>query len=205
MHPNHEWLGSTLNMSFAPPAVNTFAVSRITISDVLDWFEFAVLPEMQRYTSSSVTSQEDLAAVVRYTQSGQPNASILFAVRDPESARLLGVFGFHTISVLNRTAEITYEVRPEASGQGLASAMCLAATQWALQSMRWVRVQATVLEENVASLRVLQKCGYLPEGRLRNFRLVRGQPRDYLLYSCVPEQGLEQGPGSGLQGPGSGL
>jgi ribosomal-protein-alanine N-acetyltransferase len=142
-------------MSFAPPAVNTLAVSRITMSDVVDWFEFAVLPEMQRHTSSSVTSHEDLAAVVRFTQSGQPNASILFAVR---------------------------------SGQGIASAMCFAATQWALQSMLWVRVQATVLEENGASLRVLQKCGYLPEGRLRNFRLVRGQPRDYLLYSCVPER-----------------
>jgi [ribosomal protein S5]-alanine N-acetyltransferase len=176
-------------MSSAPPAVKTFAVSRIAMSDVRDWFEFAVLPEMQRYTSTSVTSHADLAAVVRYTQSGQPNASVLFALRDAENARLLGVFGFHTISALNRTAEITYEVRPEASGQGLASDMCLAATQWAIDSMRWVRVQATVLEDNVASLRVLQKCGYLSEGRLRNFRVVRGQPRDYLLFSHVPERG----------------
>ncbi len=176
-------------MSAAPPVVEAFAVSRIAMSDVLDWFEFAGLPEMQRYTSSSVTTHEDLAAVVRYTQSGQPNASVLFALRDPENAKLLGVFGFHTISPLNRTAEITYEVRPEASGHGLASAMCLAATQWAFDSMGWVRVQATVLEENLASMRVLQKCGYLSEGRLRNFRLVRGQPRDYLLFSHVPDRG----------------
>jgi RimJ/RimL family protein N-acetyltransferase len=175
-------------MSLAPPAVEALVVSPIAMSDVPDWFEFAVLPEMQRYTSSSVNSHEDLAAVVRYTQSGQPNASILFAVRDPERKRLLAVFGFHSISALNRTAEITYEVRPEASGRGLASAVCRAATQWAFDSMHWVRVQATTLEDNVASQRVLQKCSYLSEGRLRNFRLVRGQPRDYLLFSQVPER-----------------
>ncbi len=158
------------------------------MSDVPDWFEFAVLPEMQRYTSSSVTSHEDLAAVVRRTQAAEPNAPILFAVRDPESGRLLAVFGFHTVSALNRTAEITYEVRPEASGRGLASAICSAATQWAFGSMGWVRVQATTLEGNVASQRVLQKCGFLAEGRLRNFRLVRGEPRDYLVFSRVPER-----------------
>ena len=175
-------------MSLAPPTVHAFVVSHIAMSDVPDWFEFAVLPEMQRYTSTSVSSHEDLAAVVRYTQAEQPNAPILFAVRDPESGRLLAVFGFHTISVLNRTAEITYEIRPEASGRGLAYAMCSAATKWALDSMGWVRVQATTLEDKVASQRVLQKCRFLPEGRLRNFRLVRGQPRDYLVFSRVPER-----------------
>jgi len=175
-------------MSLAPPAVESFAVSYIEMSDVADWFEFAVLPEMQRYTSTSVASHEDLEAVVRHTQSQQPNASIMFTVRDPAIETLLAVFGFHSISVLNRTAEITYEVRPEASGRGLATAICRAATEWALGSKGWVRVQATTLEGNLASQRVLQKSGYLLEGQLRNFRLVRGQPHDYLLFSRVPER-----------------
>jgi [ribosomal protein S5]-alanine N-acetyltransferase len=176
-------------VSVAPPALPGFIVSHIALSDVPDWFEFAVLPEMQRYTSSSVASHEDLAAVVRRTQAGEPNAPILFSVRHPENGRLLAVFGFHTVSSLNRTAEITYEVRPETSGKGLASAICSAATQWAFDSMGWVRVQATTLEGHVASQRVLHKCGFLSEGRLRNFRLVRGQPSDYLVFSRVPERG----------------
>jgi RimJ/RimL family protein N-acetyltransferase len=66
--------------------------------------------------------------------------------------------------------------------------MCRAATEWAFRAKGWVRVQATTLEANVASQRVLQKCGFLLEGRLRNFRLVRGEPHDYLVFSRVPER-----------------
>ena len=51
----------------------------------------------------------------------------------------------------------------------------------------WVRIQATVLEANLASRRVLDKCGFAFEGTLRNLRIVRGRPSDFLLYATVPD------------------
>ena len=46
-----------------------------------------------------------------------------------------------------------------------------------------VRVQGTVLETNVGSARVLQKCRYRHEGLLRSFRMVRGIPGNFQLYA----------------------
>ena len=43
-----------------------------------------------------------------------------------------------------------------------------------------------VLEPNLASQRVLLKAGFAYEGLLRNLRIVRGTPRNYLLYAVTP-------------------
>jgi RimJ/RimL family protein N-acetyltransferase len=77
-------------------------------------------------------------------------------------------------------------VRPECWGRGIAGAACRAALQWGFGDRGWQRIQATTLESNVASQAVLRRCGFALEGRLRNFRIVRGEPRDYLMFSVVP-------------------
>jgi RimJ/RimL family protein N-acetyltransferase len=49
-----------------------------------------------------------------------------------------------------------------------------------------VRIQGTSQEQNLGSLAVLRKSGFRFEGRLRNFRIVRGMPCDYLLFATIP-------------------
>jgi ribosomal-protein-alanine N-acetyltransferase len=94
--------------------------------------------------------------------------------------------GFHTISSLHGTAEITYDVSPSHWGRGIATAACRAATLWAFNVKGWHRVQATTLLQHARSQRVLERCGYQKEGLVRNLRLVRGRPMDYWLYSAIP-------------------
>ncbi len=168
------------------PQVPGYLVSRMALADADDWAAFALLPEMLRLTSGTAASAADLRAMIEGTLSDDPNAPLLFALRDPTGGKLLASFGFHTVSALNKTAELTYSVRPEYWGRGLATATAQAAVSWAFQAQGWVRVQATTLEAHTASQRVLAKCGFELEGRLRNFRLVRGEPSDFLLYSRLP-------------------
>ncbi|MBT9457432.1 MAG: GNAT family N-acetyltransferase [Burkholderiaceae bacterium] len=168
------------------PEVPGYLVSRLTLADADDWAAFALLPEMLRLTSSTAASVADLQAMIERTLGDDPNAPLLFALREPGSGQLLATFGFHTVSALNKTAEVTYSVRPQQWGKGLATALCQAAVNWAFEAQGWVRVQATTLEAHAASQRVLAKCGFEFEGRLRNFRLVRGEPSDFLLFARVP-------------------
>jgi len=94
--------------------------------------------------------------------------------------------GFHTISALNGTAEVTYDVAPAHWGRGIASAACRAATLWGFEAKGWHRVQATTVLPHVRSQRVLERCGFRREGLVRHFRRVRGVPTDYWLYSAIP-------------------
>jgi RimJ/RimL family protein N-acetyltransferase len=170
-----------------PPDVQGFILRPVSPADAAEWAEFAALPQVQRYTSSAISSVADLLPMIERSLSEDENAPVLFVVRQVSNQQLVATVGFHTISSLNRTAEVTYVVRPDHWGQGLATRLCDAAVRWGFDERGWVRVQATVLEANRPSIRVLHKCGFAYEGRLRNFRIVRGQPSDYLLYARVPE------------------
>jgi len=172
--------------ALSAPEVPGYQVSRIALADADDWATFALLPEMLRLTSSTAASVADLQGMIERTLSEDANAPLLFTVREPGSGGLVATFGFHTVSAINKTAEITYGVRPQHWGRGLATAICEAGASWAFEVRGWVRVQATTLEAHVASQQVLAKCGFELEGRLRNFRLVRGEPSDFLLYSRLP-------------------
>jgi RimJ/RimL family protein N-acetyltransferase len=104
-------------------------------------------------------------------------------VIDTSNERLAGTIGFHTVSDLNRNAEIAYDLAPAYWGRGLAARLCERVTRWGFDSLGFIRVQATVLCGNARSDRVLLKCGFRHEGLLRSYRLVRGTPGDFNLYA----------------------
>lgn len=157
----------------------------IEMTDLEAWAEFEILPEVKQHTSSRIESADDLRPIVERAISSDVNAPINFAVCSKDHDRLVGVVGFHTISSLNRTAELTYTIHPGYWGKGVASASARAAVEWGFGACNWVRIQATTLEDHVFSQRILLKTGFEFEGKLRNFRMVRGVPQDFLIYSIV--------------------
>lgn len=168
------------------PSLSGYLLAPMVPGDAPDWADYVLLPEVKRLTSSSCESVADLLPMIERSQSADPNAPRLFSVREAGSGRFVAAIGFHTVSALNRSAEVTYDVRPDCQGRGLATALCEAGVAWGFAEQGWLRIQATTLVEHVASQRVLTKCNFALEGRLRNFRIVRGEPRDYLMFSRIP-------------------
>lgn len=179
----------------APPApqVPGLRVRPLTAADAHAWAAYACLPQVRAYTSSSAETADDLRAQIARAD-GTPGAPMLWGLfqpaarsdGDPADGRLIASVGFHSVSTLQRTAEITYDVDPAFWGRGLATLACRATTRWGFSAQRWHRIQATTLPGNQRSQRVLLRCGYVHEGVLRHFRRVRGVPSDYLLYSALP-------------------
>ena len=151
-----------------------FTIRGLELPDVSSWASYAMRPEVQAHTSSSAKTEQDLVPIIEGANAGGASASVYFAVCKARSADVIGTVGFHSVSELNRAAEITYDVHPDLWGQGVGSHACAAALAWGFEARHWMRVQATVLEENAASRRVLEKCGFELEGTLRNLRMVRG-------------------------------
>ena len=62
------------------------------------------------------------------------------------------------------SAEIGYGIAEEHQGKGYATEAVNAAVQWALGQQNVSRIEAEAEEDNTASLRVLEKCGFVPTG-----------------------------------------
>lgn len=83
------------------------------------------------------------------------------------------------------TAEIGYWLGEPFWGRGIMSAALDAFTAFAFAEFRLRRLYAYVLEWNPASMRVLEKCGYVAEGWLRKSALKDGAVADEILYARV--------------------
>lgn len=151
--------------------------------DVDAWYAYLWVPSVVEHTSWNVTGRDQLATLVDECLSDAPDAPVRFAIVDREDSSLVGTIGFPVRSSLNRTAEVAYDLRASAHGRGIATACCRALTEWALDEKGFVRIQATALDTNAASIRVIEKSGFAYEGLLRNLKMVRGLPRDFLLFA----------------------
>jgi ribosomal-protein-alanine N-acetyltransferase len=95
----------------------------------------------------------------------------------------IGGVGIDLLGDVHRTtAEIGYWVAEPYWGRGFATAAVIETTLYTFAEFPIERIQALVFEWNPASVRVLEKAGYLFEARLRRFIVKDGRIGDALLY-----------------------
>jgi ribosomal-protein-alanine N-acetyltransferase len=168
-----------------PPAtrIDGIALRQIEAVDCEAWFDYLRLPQVFERTSWNLQSVDDLLPVLQSCLHDAPTSPIRLAVVEESTGLLAGTIGLHTISDVNRSAEIAYDLAPGHWGRGLAARLCEAVTAWSFAELGLHRVQATVLVGNERSERVLARCGFRHEGLLRGFRMVRGRPGDFNLFA----------------------
>lgn len=89
--------------------------------------------------------------------------------------------------VYRRSAEVGYWLGEEFWGRGVMTEALRAMTLYAFNTFDICRLYAGVFEYNPASARVLEKCGFTLEGRLRRAICKDGRMIDELLYALVRE------------------
>jgi len=153
--------------------------------DQAAWYAYLSRKDMLAQTSWVVRCIDDLTPLLAAYHSTDADSPSRFAIIDRSSGKLAGTIGFHTVSSIHKTAEIAYEINPDFWGKGIAAKCCATVVEWGFKELGLFRIQAMVLETNQQSLRVLQKCNFELEGKLRNLRLVAGVPRDFFVFSVL--------------------
>lgn len=154
-------------------------------SDIPAWYAYLCAPEVLQHTSWNLSAPADLLPFFDAIDSTESSSVRRLAIVDEASARLIGTIGFHSISDVHRNAEIAYDLAPLYWGKGIAAAVISTVTRWAFREYGFVRIQGTVLENNVRSARVLKRCQFKYEGTLMSFRMVRGAPGDFQMYALL--------------------
>jgi ribosomal-protein-alanine N-acetyltransferase len=149
------------------------------------WSRYLNIPEVYQHTSWNHPNSQDLSSYLGNEIDKEPSARLRLAIADRENDNLVGTVGFHTVSEQNKSAEIAYDLHPFMWHKGVATAIATVMVAWAHNEAEMVRVQATVLQSNASSIRVLERVGFVQEGLLRSFRIVRGTPGNFYMYAHV--------------------
>ena len=108
-----------------------------------------------------------------------------FAVCDAESGELIGGIGARLGE--DDVVEVGYWVRADKRGQGVATRALRLVTGWAFEELGAGRVHLIADPANVGSQRVAEKAGFMREGTLRGWVVIKGVRRDAVMYALLPD------------------
>ncbi len=123
---------------------------------------------------------DDARAFIKLAKSIDPPT--IFTIEKNNEA--LGAIGFQLGKDVERiSAEIGYWLAEPFWGQGIVTEVLGAVTSYAIEQFDLKRLFALPFEWNHPSFRVLEKAGYILEGRMHNSCVKNGKIIDQLLYA----------------------
>ena len=100
----------------------------------------------------------------------------------------VGTVGLSGITPHWGTGELGYFVDPDAQGQGYATSAVGLLVDYAFDQRRLEKLSADALATNPASQRVLEKNGFVEEGRFRDHGFVGGERVDVVRYGLLADE-----------------
>jgi Acetyltransferases, including N-acetylases of ribosomal proteins len=137
-------------------------------------------PEILRYTR---VPEDNTAEIIRGFMFEHPDAEARLVIADPETDAMLGSAAVLRADVEAGRAELGYWIGAEHRGRGFAARAVDLLADWALREQGFVRLELHIDPENVASLRVAEKTGFVLEGVLRSYEELKGRRVDVAMYA----------------------
>lgn len=128
-----------------------------------------------------------VADAVRWIQSARAEVPELSYAIDVGGMAAGGI-GITLLTDVERcTADIAYWLGELYWGRGIVTQVVAAVSEHAFMSLDISRLQAWVFAWNTASMRVLEKCGYVREAVMRKSAIKDGKLIDRMLYARLRE------------------
>ncbi len=163
---------------------------KLTLEDTSDMHDFTSDSIVSKYVSwDPHTSLADTKSYLHYVIKQYENRQIApWGLEYKENGKLIGTIDFVYWDPKNQTAEIGYAISRQYWGAGITTEAAAAVLSFGFDQMDLIRIQARCLSQNIASQRVMEKCGMTYEGTIRKGLLVKGVHRDLKLYSILSEE-----------------
>jgi RimJ/RimL family protein N-acetyltransferase len=127
-------------------------------------------------------TRDDAHGFLRFAAGADPVTNFAIEV-DGEAA---GGLGYVPGSDVERyAAEVGYWLGETLWGRGIVTEALVMFTDHAFTELGLLRLFALPLVDNTGSTRVLEKAGYVLEGRLRSSCVKYGEPRDQAIYARI--------------------
>jgi [ribosomal protein S5]-alanine N-acetyltransferase len=171
---------------------------RLTGADADDMFAYASDADVARYTTwtphESVEDSRDFIRRVMSEYEDFNRSSWTWGIYLKEESKIIGTLGIWGRSHFR--AEVGYAIGKAYWGKGYVTEAVGAVLTYAFGTLELNRIEAECLPDNVASARVMEKCGMLYEGTMRERMFNKGQFVDLKLYAILRRDYDEQNRGS---------
>jgi ribosomal-protein-alanine N-acetyltransferase len=187
MYNNSKAQVSAKTRVFPTIDLGDFILREQTIEDAVDFLEYYSDPEVNKYIVSFIPKTvEEARTEIRYwINVFNYNDGLYFAIARKSDNKMIGSVGVSGINRNHNRVEASYDLAKEYWGKGIMTQALRAVLKYAFEELKFNRIEANAMPENISSKRVLEKCGFVFEGNLRQHRFHNGKYLDIGIYSVL--------------------
>lgn len=179
-----------LSLNFLPfPQLQTnrLFLRQITPADAPALFHLRSNPQVMQYLDRppAKTVDDALALIQLITDMLQQNEAITWGLFPKEGSPLSGTIGFWRIAKEHYRAEIGYLLHPSLQGKGLMQEAMNTVLAYGFSALQLHSVEANVNPDNTASIRLLERSGFVREAYFRESYFYNGRFLDSAVYSLL--------------------
>ncbi len=134
------------------------------------------------------TREEVRDLLTKYINSYEENDYYRWAIILKETGECIGQIAYFLVDNKNHFAEIEYCIGSAFQRRGYATEATKAVIRYGFEKMHLHKVQICTKEINVASKRVIEKCGFIYEGMLRDYFYMEGEYVGRLYFSMLDSE-----------------
>jgi RimJ/RimL family protein N-acetyltransferase len=186
-------LNTFMHSKNSPPNLESarLRIDCLKISDADEIHHYRSMPEVARFQSWDAETAKDAAAYIAGATDadfGKEGTWFQLAVREKETANLIGDIGLHFLDVDGHQVEVGITISPERQKLGLASEALVTVLDYLFVVLRKHRVVASIDRDNQASNGMLQKVGFRQEGHLVQSLLIDGEWVDDVVFGLLASE-----------------
>ncbi len=168
-----------------------FRLRAIRPSDAKDFFAYTANPEVGKYVLvDRLASEEEAKEEIAYRANlFRQQRAIFWAIVDAKEDKMIGWVGFY-IQHHYRRGELAYELSQDYWHQGIMGQAVKTITRYGMQFIDFVRIDAIIMAENIASHKLLVANGFRHEGTLHAYKYFRGKPYDVEILAHTKQKYL---------------
>ena len=179
-----------INPIFTPfPTITTdrFILREITDEDLPEIFYQRSDPQIMKYIDRApAQSMDDATRFLTIVKSAlASNDGITWGIALKDSQKLIGNIGLWRIIKEHHRAELGYALHPEHQSKGYASEAMKAVLDYGFNTMQLHSVEANVNPHNVASIKLLERNGFVKEAHFKEDYYFNGNFLDSAIYSLI--------------------
>jgi ribosomal-protein-alanine N-acetyltransferase len=187
---------AVLGVARPKPALRNGAVE-LRREKMSDWSEWARLrgisrdflgPFESRWPLDSLTRGAFARRLRRHAREQEAGSGHYFLIFRVEDGTLLG--GINIVNVrggIVQSGTLGYWIGAPFARRGYMTDALRAMLRFAFDDLRLNRVEAACLPDNVASRRLLEKCGFAREGYARQYLRIDGRWQDHLTFAILKD------------------
>ena len=180
---------------FDKMTLDNFIIRPITLEDAADFFQLVEnnRPRISTYfpgiVSVTKTLEETKSQIAERIEGAEKGKYMIYLIVDKPAGKIVGVVQLKDIDFNARKREFGFFVDQDFERKGIATQSILSASDYCFNTLNLNKVFMRIAEENTASRRVAEKCGFKVEGVLRNdFMTSEGKLIDIFYYGLLKDE-----------------